>query len=183
MSELRIYPEGDPSTFTVETDHGAIGDALRELGVRFERWSTLSELGPQASQDQVVDAYRADVDRIMRESGFQSVDVIGLYPEHPKKVELRQMFLDEHIHDDFEIRFFVEGAGQFYLHLAGSVFQVLCTAGDLISVPAGTPHWFDMGPEPSFKCIRFFTTPEGWVARYTGSDIAGRFPRFEPSAA
>ncbi len=179
MSELRIYPEEDSSSFTIETDHGAIGDALLEIGVRFERWTATAEFGPQASPDEVLAAYRADVDRIIEESGFQSVDVISLHPEHPKKIELRHMFLDEHIHDDFEIRFFVEGAGQFYLHVAGQVFQVLCTQGDLISVPAGTPHWFDMGPQPSFKCIRFFTTPEGWVARYTGTDLAGRFPRFE----
>ena len=179
MSELRVYPENDPSTFEVETDHAAIAAGLNAVGVRFERWEAEAEMGPEASQEEVISAYQADVERIMEESGFQSVDVIGLHPEHPKKVELRKMFLDEHTHDDFEIRFFVEGAGQFYLHLDGKVFQVLCEQGDLISVPDGTPHWFDMGPNPAFKCIRFFTTPEGWVAKHTGSDIAAGFPRFE----
>jgi len=59
------------------------------------------------------------------------------------------------------------------------VYGVLCEAGDLISVPAGTRHWFDMGGAPDFQCIRLFTTPEGWVADYTGDDIARRFPRLE----
>jgi 1,2-dihydroxy-3-keto-5-methylthiopentene dioxygenase len=179
MSELRVYPQDDPSTFELTEDHAAITAALGALGARFERWSTGTALAADASQEDVIAAYQADVDRIMAESGFQSVDVIGLYPEHPKKTELRQQFLEEHIHDDFEIRFFIEGAGQFYLHVADKVFQVLCEQGDLISVPAGTPHWFDMGPNPAFKCIRFFTTPEGWVARYTGDAIASEFPRFE----
>ncbi|MEC9482011.1 MAG: cupin, partial [Halomonas sp.] len=58
-------------------------------------------------------------------------------------------------------------------------YVIGCAAGDLISVPAGTPHWFDMGPEPNFMAIRLFTDSQDWVARMTGSDIASRFPRYE----
>ncbi|WP_445623245.1 hypothetical protein [Lactiplantibacillus plantarum] len=47
---------------------------------------------------------------------------------------------------------------------------------DLISVPAGVPHWFDMGSAPAFTCIRLFNDPAGWVAQFTGDDIAARFP-------
>ena len=57
--------------------------------------------------------------------------------------------------------------------------EVLCEKDDLISVPAGTRHWFDMGPEPYFVAIRVFTNPAGWVANFTGSDIAAQFPRLE----
>jgi len=59
------------------------------------------------------------------------------------------------------------------------VYEVSCERGDLISVPAGTRHWFDMGPAPSFVAIRLFINPEGWVASFTGSDIAERFPRLQ----
>jgi len=67
----------------------------------------------------------------------------------------------------------------FYLHLGDNVFQVLCCRNDLISVPANTPHWFDMGPEPDFTAIRLFNNPDGWVANYTCDDIADRFPKFD----
>ncbi len=50
-------------------------------------------------------------------------------------------------------------------------------------MPAKTPHWFDMGPRPRFTAIRLFLSPEGWVAEASGSDIAGRFPLFEPEPA
>ena len=66
---------------------------------------------------------------------------------------------------------------------ASKVYEVLCEAGDLIAVPDGTTHWFDMGPEPSFVAIRFFTEPDGWVGHFTGSDIAQRFPRLEAGSA
>ena len=66
----------------------------------------------------------------------------------------------------------------FTLHVDGKVYEVLCTRGDLIAVPDSTQHWFDMGPEPSFVAIRFFTEPDGWVGHFTGTDIAKRFPRY-----
>lgn len=60
---------------------------------------------------------------------------------------------------------------------------VLCQAGDLISVPDGALHWFDMGPEPEFTCVRLFTNPQGWVAEFSGSEIADQFPRYESLVA
>jgi 1,2-dihydroxy-3-keto-5-methylthiopentene dioxygenase len=46
-------------------------------------------------------------------------------------------------------------------------------------VPANVCHWFDMGPNPNFKAIRLFITPDGWVANFTGDKIADSFPRLE----
>jgi len=82
-----------------------------------------------------------------------------------------------------EVRFFVDGEGLFTLHEEGRVFNMLCTKGDLIAVPAGMRHWFDMGPTPRFTAIRLFIEPEGWVAHFTGDDIADRFPRHEAALA
>ena len=122
-------------------------------------------------------AYRASVDRLKAECGYQSADVVSLTPDHPQKDAMRQKFLAEHTHSDDEVRFFVDGAGTFYLRKGGRVYMALCEKGDLISVPAGTPHWFDMGPEPRFTCIRLFVSPDGWVAQFTGDAIADRFPK------
>jgi 1,2-dihydroxy-3-keto-5-methylthiopentene dioxygenase len=108
-----------------------------------------------------------------------AVDVISLASDHPQKDALRQKFLSEHTHSEDEVRFFVAGQGQFTLHIGERIYDVLCEKGDLIGVPDGTRHWFDMGPNPNFIAIRLFTNPEGWVARFTGEDIADRFPRLE----
>ena len=102
-----------------------------------------------------------------------------MYPDHPDRVALRQKFLSEHTHGEDEVRFFVEGAGLFCLHLDERVYAVLCTKGDLISVPAGTRHWFDMGDRPRFTAIRLFNNPDGWIARFTGDTLAERFPRLD----
>jgi 1,2-dihydroxy-3-keto-5-methylthiopentene dioxygenase len=91
----------------------------------------------------------------------------------------RQKFLAEHTHDDDEDRFFARGAGVFYLHVDGKVHAVLCEAGDLLSVPANTTHWFDMGTRPDYVAIRFFHDEDGWVGNFTGNLLAERFPDFD----
>jgi 1,2-dihydroxy-3-keto-5-methylthiopentene dioxygenase len=179
MSELKIYREDDPAAPRVLTDRAAVARELDAIGVLFEGWSADRELAADAGEAEVLAAYRDSVDRLMRDYGFQSVDVVSLKPDHPQKDALRAKFLDEHTHSEHEVRFFVDGRGLFYIHKHGHVYAVLCEKGDLISVPADTTHWFDMGPRPDFKCIRLFTNPEGWAARFTGSDIARRFPLLE----
>lgn len=179
MSELRIYAE---TAERPEVVHTRLEDIVRELGtlgILFERWTADRELDAEASQDEVIEAYREPIDQLMQKYGFQSVDVVSMHPNHPQKDVLRDKFLHEHTHSDFEVRFFVDGEGLFYIRKNGKVYATLCTRGDLISVPANTTHWFDMGPHPFFKAIRLFTTPEGWVATFTGDKIANRFPRLE----
>ena len=177
MSKLVVFDERGLSQPEVWTEQAKISSVLSEHGVCFEQWECEATLTRESSQDEVLGAYRPQVDRLMEVSGFQSADVISLHPDHPDKDVLREKFLNEHTHSDDEVRFFVDGEGLFYLHFEDVVYAVLCEKGDLISVPANTRHWFDMGPSPSFKCIRLFTSPEGWVANMTGNDIAERYPR------
>lgn len=179
MSALIIYLQDRPNRGECITDFETIAARLAGIGVQFERWQASGVLSAKATPGEVLDLYGDSVDRLMKQYGFQSADVISVTPDHPQKETLRRKFLAEHTHSDFEVRFFVEGKGLFYLHVHDKVYAVLCEQGDLISVPAGTTHWFDMGENPRFTCIRLFTTPDGWTAVFTGSDIAERFPGFD----
>lgn len=182
MSRLTIYPDNQPDQILVDTYEGdEIARHMDAIGVRFERWSTQEPLPDGASDADVMKAYASDIQRLQSENGYQSVDVIRLDSSHPQKSELRQKFLSEHTHSEDEVRFFVEGAGVFYLRVDGKVFMTLCERGDLISVPEGTKHWFDMSENPKLTCIRLFTSKEGWVADYTGDQIADKFPKYETS--
>lgn len=178
MSRLRVFAETQPAQPLHETDdHARIAAELSKVGVRFERWEAAAEIAPGAAPETVIAAYRHDIDRLMQSEGYQAVDVISLNADHPDKAQLRQKFLNEHTHSEDEVRFFVAGRGLFTLHIDDKVFEVLCMQGDLIGVPDGTRHWFDMSEQPHFVAIRLFTNKEGWVANFTGSDIAARFPR------
>ncbi|PKQ06157.1 MAG: cupin [Alphaproteobacteria bacterium HGW-Alphaproteobacteria-12] len=180
MTRLTVYPDTDPNSVLLDTrDSDRIGSELSAIGVVFERWTASRALAEDADQSAVLKAYEQEVARIMEEGGYRSVDVVRVKPDNPNREELRRKFLAEHTHDDDEVRFFVDGAGAFYLRKEGRVFRVVCERSDLIGVPAGITHWFDTGPAPDFCAIRIFTTPEGWVGHFTGDDIATRFPKFE----
>ena len=127
------------------------------------------------TQEQILEAYADEVASLKQECGFRP-PVVSLTADHPDKDAFRQKFLDEHTHSEDEVRFFVRGQGLFYLHFGDQVYALMCEKNDLISVPNGTRHYNDMGPEPEFTCIRLFSNPEGWVASFTGEEIASPCP-------
>lgn len=183
MTTLTVYADNDARTpLGVYTEVADIRAQLAAIGVEFERWDASKELAPDAGQDEVIEAYQAAIDQLNRKYGFVSIDVVSVHPDHPQAEAMRGKFLAEHTHDDFETRFFVDGSGMFYIRAGGKVYMTECTRGDLINLPARLTHWFDMGPRPFFKAIRFFRIPEGWVGNFTGDAIADRFPRYERAA-
>ena len=183
MSRLRIYEVHAPTTVVRESrHHAAIAAELSAIGVVFEQWQAAQPVQAGDAPEAIMDAYRADIDRLVAENGFNSVDVVSIAPDNPQREAMRAKFLEEHTHKEGEIRFFVDGSGLFSLHVGDKVYEVLCEKGDLISGPDNTTHWFDMGAEPEFVAIRFFTNPHGWIGDFTGSDIAQRFPRYEREA-
>ncbi|MGQ4583293.1 cupin domain-containing protein [Lysobacter sp. F60174L2] len=184
MSRLRIFADNEPGAALLSTrDHAAMAAELATIGVGFEQWQASAPVAPGDSPETILAAYRDDIDRLVTERGFKSVDVVSIAPDNPDREAMRAKFLDEHFHKEDEVRFFVAGSGLFTLHVGDRVYEILCEQGDLVAVPDGTTHWFDMGPEPSFVAIRFFTEPDGWVGHFTGTDIAGRFPRYEKTPA
>ncbi|WP_410586138.1 1,2-dihydroxy-3-keto-5-methylthiopentene dioxygenase [Amycolatopsis sp. lyj-23] len=189
MTLLQVMPADDAANVLVRTeDVTEIAAELAPHGIRLERWPTVPLAG-DAGQAEVLAAYASEVERVSAEGPYPLVDVVRMVPddadpEWPAKAEAaRTKFLDEHTHDEDEVRFFVEGSGCFYLHLAGKVYAVVCTAGDLVSVPAGTTHWFDMGAKPYFCAIRFFQEEDGWVAGFTGTSISAEMPTLEELVA
>jgi len=160
----------------ITSDAEQIQQELAKRGIRFQRWPARAELPAGANQEQILAAYSREIAEVQAGGAYPTVDAIRLAPNHPDREALRQKFLAEHTHSEDEVRFFVEGRGLFCLHLGDEVLQLICEADDWIAVPAGTRHWFDMGPEPSFCALRFFNNADGWVAAFTGDAIASAYP-------
>ncbi|HVK24727.1 MAG TPA: cupin domain-containing protein [Actinokineospora sp.] len=185
MTLLQVMPQDDSSTVLLRTrDLTEIAAQLAPFNITLAQWDTVP-LAADAGQDEVLAAYRDEVARVSAEGPYPLVDVVRLVPNdadpewQAKADGARQKFLAEHTHDEDEVRFFVEGTGCFYLHLGDKVYAVVCEAGDLMSVPAGTTHWFDMGSRPHFCAIRFFQEEDGWVAGFTGNTISSTMPTLD----
>lgn len=178
MSLLRIYSAATHE-YTEYTDFDEIRSILWKKGILFEHWETNHPLAKTATPDEVIAAYADSIGRLKKERGFRTEDVVAIHSGTPNHAELRQKFLGEHTHTDDEARFFVDGRGLFYINGGADVFALLCEKGDLVNVPAGTKHWYDMGSNPFFQCVRVFTDPSGWVGHFTGSDLPGTYPSID----
>jgi len=183
MSTLYVFNDKNAGQADLVTrDQAEIARVLNGKGVRYEQWDASFPVTGESSSEEILEAYQASIEQLKQEGGYQTADVVNMTPDHPDKIALRNKFLDEHTHSEDEVRFFVKGDGLFYLHLDDGVYAVHCCKNDLISVPANTTHWFDMGENPNFTAIRIFTNPAGWVANFTGEKIADEFPRYEALA-
>lgn len=186
MSRLSIFPDestsmdqSSPTPQLVTESSAVIQAELAQRGIGFEQWPAMQELPVNADQAWILEAYADDIARVKSHGGYETVDAIRMTPDHPDRLALRSKFLAEHTHAEDEVRFFVEGRGLFCLHIDAEVLLTLCERGDLIRVPAGTKHWFDMGSEPEFCALRWFNNSVGWVATFTGNKISDRFPRLD----
>lgn len=163
-------------------DAEAIRTWLADRGILYARWQARHEFTSQATQEEILAAYDHALGPYMARHGYRTADVISVHADTPNIAELQAKFLREHIHTEDEVRFFVDGRGWFWFHLDDAeipdderVFCVECAAGDLLSVPAGYKHWFDMGARPFVKVIRVFTDVSGWTPHYTNSGVEGRY--------
>ncbi|MBV5260215.1 cupin [Synechococcus moorigangaii CMS01] len=158
------------------TDATVIKDFLGDRGIWFEQWETPTQLAQDASQEEILAAYADVLTPYMVANGYQSVDVVSLHGGIKNYPAIRAKFLAEHTHSEDEVRFFVAGKGLFWFNLEGTeVFNVCCEAGDLISVPQGTKHWFDAGVIPDVKAIRIFSDTAGWTPHYTESQVEQQY--------
>ncbi len=150
---------------------------LAERGILFEQWEASCAFSKEATQEEILAAYAHVLQPYMEANGYQTADVISVHPETPKLPEIRAKFLREHTHSEDEVRFFVDGQGFFWFNLEGNepVFCVKCVAGDLLSVPTGFKHWFDLGPVAFVKTIRVFIDASGWTPHYTDSGVDTRY--------
>jgi len=171
MAILRI-PEEEVST----TDAAGIAARLRPLGIVFERWQATRPLAEDAPAEAVLAAYAPEIERLKQEGGYVTADVIDVTPQTPGLEAMLEKFRREHWHDEDEVRFIVAGRGLFHIHAPGSpVLAVEVEPGDLLRVPRGTWHWFDLCGERRIRAIRLFQDPAGWTPHYTGSGAEAGF--------
>jgi 1,2-dihydroxy-3-keto-5-methylthiopentene dioxygenase len=162
-------------------DPQEIKSFLNNRGIFFDQWTCNVLFDDTASQDEILAAYAKDLGPFMKQGGYLTADVISINSLTENYAAIRSKFLAEHTHSEDEIRFFVDGKGLFWFHLDNEpVFNLLCEKGDLISVPAGTKHWFDAGEiNPFVKAIRIFIDTSGWVPDYTNSKVEEHFADFQ----
>jgi len=168
-------------------EHGEVRDYLSGIGIDYERWESPVDLAADASAEQVLNAYSEQVEKLKREGGYVTADVIDVNANTPGLDAMLAKFNIEHTHDEDEVRYVVAGRGLFHIHPQhGSVVAIEVEAGDLIRVPRGTLHWFDLCGDRRIRAIRLFQDKAGWTPHYTSSGVDRNYepvclgPRYIP---
>lgn len=147
------------------SDPKTIASILHDNKIPFESW------GVRALNDRSVEgvlgAYADDVNRLKKERGYVTEDVIALDPNTPNLDVLLAKFRDEHHHTDDEVRFVVDGEGVFEINVTENErLKFTAQPGDLIVVPAWRRHLFYLTDARTIRCIRLFKDKSGWEANY-----------------
>jgi len=158
-----------PDRQVVITEVEEIKRYLAGSGIEYDAWD-LVPLDHDASSATILDAYRDKLDEVKAKGGYTSVDIVDVQPSTPGIDEMLARFNREHWHDEDEVRFTVGGRGLFHIHPADSaVVAIEVRPGDMIRVPRGTRHWFNLCNTREIKAIRFFQDKSGWTPQYTDS--------------
>ena len=130
---------------------------LATQGIDYERAKPGRDVPAGAPANELLDAYKEKIDELKARGGYVTADVIDVFPDTPNLETMLNKFNSEHWHDEDEVRFIVEGRGLFHIHPeSGPVFAIEVEAGDLIRVPRGTHHWFDLCADRRIRAIRLF---------------------------
>jgi 1,2-dihydroxy-3-keto-5-methylthiopentene dioxygenase len=147
---------------------------LAPIGIVYERWSAEAEMPENPTNEQILQAYDRQIRTLMRKGGYVTADVINVTPDIPNLQSMLDRFNKEHTHTDDEVRFIVKGRGIFHIHpKTGPVFAIEMHPGDLINVPAGTQHWFDLCEDRTIRAIRLFKDMSGWTPYYIADGVHG----------
>ena len=167
MAILRI-----PEENRTLDDAREIAAYLAGRNIDFERWTGDLNAAATATAKEILAAYAPKIDELKARGGYVTADVIDVKPDTPGLDAMLARFNSEHWHDEDEVRFIVEGRGVFHIHPAiGPVFAIEVEAGDLIRVPKGTHHWFDLCADRRIRAIRLFQETSGWTPHYTNSGV------------
>lgn len=167
MATVRI-----PDQNVTLTEHDEIKAYLAGIGIGYDVWKSVHDLDKASSNEAILESYAAEIEQLKAEGGYVTADVINVFPDTPGLDAMLAKFSREHWHDEDEVRFITEGRGIFHIRpKEGDVVAIQVEEGDLIRVPAGTWHWFDLCEEKRIRAIRLFQDPTGWTPHYTDSGV------------
>jgi 1,2-dihydroxy-3-keto-5-methylthiopentene dioxygenase len=170
------------AVLTISEENRTIQDAeeirrcLPAFGIQYEHWELSPKIGTDSSSEAILQAYAERIDEVQKQGGYEKVDVVNVNSSTAGLDAMLAKFSTEHWHDEEEVRFIVYGRGVYHVHASdGRVAKLEVEAGDMISVPRGTLHWFDLCSEREIKAIRFFQDPAGWTPYYTDSALEKQY--------
>ncbi|OQE21839.1 hypothetical protein PENSTE_c011G09481 [Penicillium steckii] len=116
------------------------------------------------------------VDALASERGYKNRDQVCVSPATMGEVyeEKVKMFFAEHLHEDEEIRYILDGEGYFDVRgVLDEWIRICLRKDDLIILPAGIYHRFTTNEENYVKAMRLFQDEPKWTPLNRGAELDG----------
>lgn len=180
MSSLTVYHQANPNVPNKLLTHGEdIAATLAEIGIDFLRVPADAPIAVGASEEEVLVGLGSQLEVLKAERGHAAAEVLSLHTARRYEEQAPKRELVELCNRQTEARWFVAGYGVLNMHVGDYIYAVRGEQNDLLSLPAGTRHWLDVGDYPNVVAVRLHASGEEGRNRPTGDDIASRFPRLE----
>jgi 1,2-dihydroxy-3-keto-5-methylthiopentene dioxygenase len=154
MVEAYYYAENDsPMTDAHDSGISVSLNKLRSVGVYYSQLPTLDSVNELAEQRH-----------------YKNRDVIDLnadtFPGGTQAIQAKlDIFFKEHIHEDEEIRYILQGEGYFDVRDDQDKWiRVKVEKDDMLILPAGIYHRFTLTDKMSVKALRLFKDEPKWIA-------------------
>jgi 1,2-dihydroxy-3-keto-5-methylthiopentene dioxygenase len=171
MAIVRIPEQGR----TLKTKE-AVTEYLAGINIEYQTWEPEHPTSSAAPAEEILQAYKREIDALKTRGGYVTADVINVTKDTPNLEAMLAKFSREHWHDEDEVRFILAGHGVFHIHPeGGDVAAIEVETGDLIRIPRGTWHWFDLCADRQIRAIRLFQDQAGWTPVYTDSAVEAKF--------
>jgi 1,2-dihydroxy-3-keto-5-methylthiopentene dioxygenase len=149
-----------------------IAGFLATIGIDYERWEPKQQVADGAPAEEVLAAYAGEIETLKARGGYVTADVIDVNSTTQGLEAMLAKFNREHWHDEDEVRFIIQGRGLFHIHPRNApVVAIEVEGGDLIRVPRGTWHWFNLCGDRRIRAIRLFQDMAGWTPNYTETGV------------
>ncbi len=151
-------------------DAKEITQYLAAIGIHYEKWDASKLVSADATPEEILKAYEPEIERLKKQGGYETADVIDINKNTRDLNVMLEKFNKEHWHDEDEVRYTVKGHGLFHVHTKDNhTVAIEVESGDLLRVPKGTMHWFDLCGDMEIRAIRLFQNRTGWTPYYSDS--------------
>ncbi|AFY48685.1 hypothetical protein Nos7524_2868 [Nostoc sp. PCC 7524] len=168
---------------TIESDLSEIVRELAPLGIYVKHYDPgtsllfpellRQEIFTDAEKCYVVDLHNSVFEFLQQENGYLWSDLWNLHPGLPNLDILITTYSKYHTHTAPESLYVLAGEIIFgFVKPDGSHVQLLLQSQDYLHIPTAVEHWCSPTALLHCKAVRYFTTADGWVPSYTGTQLS-----------
>ncbi|HLO87503.1 MAG TPA: acireductone dioxygenase [Nostocaceae cyanobacterium] len=173
----------------IESDLTRIVQELELLGIKLRHYEPgTSLLFPhlmeqdtvtESEKRYIVELHSSVFEFLQQENNYLWCDLLNVHPGSPNLQAQVTTYQNYHTHTAPEAIYLLAGEMIYgFVRSDGSQVQLLIQAQDYLHIPANVEHWSSPAASLHFKVIRYFTTVEGWMPNYTGTQLSDSLHKF-----